>query len=210
MDTLTLKDYLQKMSLFPSFKRPQYIGEDIEFAFMMFKVPIPWIKEHIRDGGKWPGYEEDENEGIWPNTPWMGDMIHLPVYVGVEFVEKDEYFYYYKCRVPHAFLKGKYGFVYLYPNARLQAFDELPDPNPDQMVASDKAFEKAKRDLAPKTDQLIELELCCDNCDSEPVTEYYGSMEKAYSALVQRYCGTCLHTGMRIVKLGPVWPEQNF
>jgi len=188
------------------------MGEDIEFAFMKFKIPIPWIKEHIRDGGRWLGYEEDGNEGTWPNTPWMGDMVHLPVYIGVEFIEKDEYFYYYKCRVPHLFLASKYGFVYLYPNARLQAFDEIPDPNPDQIVAADRAFEKTKRDLAPKTDQLIELELECGNpdCDSESETEYYKSRDRAYSALAQRYCGTCKHTVMKLKKLRPMWPGHDF
>lgn len=212
MDTLTLEDYQAKMSLFPSFKRPQYIGEDIEFAFMRFRIPIPWIKEHIRDGGKWPGYEEDENEGIWPNQPWMGDMVWLPVYVGVEFMEKDEYFYFYKCKVPHVFLKSKYGFVYLFPNARLQQFDEIPDPNPDQIVAADKAFEKVKKNLAPDTDQLIEVILECENenCDRGAESEFYQSEEKAYSALVGRYCGKCGHTGMKLKKLGPVWPEHRF
>lgn len=186
----TLKDYVERLGTFPSYKMPKYLGKDTEFAFFEFRVP------HLIDLGEY----HDVN-GVLPEG-WMLDMIALPVYVGIELTKVDNTFRYFKCKVPLCIMKSSLGLGYFAPNIKFS--NDMPLPSPDHEDAIDKAFEKAKQETIIDADQW-EVKLQC-SCGAPEITEIHKT---ATEGLVARYCGKCNSTRLKLVSLKPVKPQDD-
>ena len=94
------------MGNMPCYKSPEKLGEGLipdEFEYFKFRVPRQYIKEHIAMGGVWPHDVDTDIVGVRDSSIVLG-VIFLPVYTGVEYLEEDEDFLYYKVRVPKVFL----------------------------------------------------------------------------------------------------------
>jgi len=101
-------EYLQRMGYMPSYKFPKKTGEDDEFEYFRVRVPRQYIKEHIETGNKWPHDVDTSIVGTQDVSVVLG-VIFLPVYTGVEYLEEDDDFLYYKVRVPKVFLDAHMG-----------------------------------------------------------------------------------------------------
>ncbi len=189
----TLKDYVERLGMFPSYKVPEYLGKDEEFAYFKFRIPKALDLDTYVDPS-----------GVLPEG-WMLDMIELPVHTGTELLGSDETFTYYKCKVPLAFVKTPLGMGYFAPNIKFS--NEMPLPNPDQEKKMDDIFEKAK--TSTKVYQQYEVTLKCNECGRE-ATEIYTSEEEAFSGLVARFCGSCGNTTMQLASYKGLWPEGKF
>lgn len=193
----TLKDYVQKLGLFPSYKAPGYLGKDIEFAYFEFRVPHAYRVDNYKD-----------LSGTLPDA-WFLDMISLPVYTGVEELRRDQTFTYFKCRVPLCLMKSKHGVAYFAPQMKVS--NEPPPPSPDHLESIDKIFEKAKSETNPE-EQQWELTLRChtinddgETCGRE-VTEIHDTPT---GGLTARYCGKCHSTRLQLVSLKPIKPQDD-
>ena len=187
----TLKDYVERLGLFPSYKAPKYLGKDEEFAYFEFRIP------HLIDLG-----EYHDPEGVLPEG-WMFDMIELPVYTGIKENLPDKTFRYFKCRVPMCLMKSPLGLGYFAPNTRFS--EEMAPPTPDHIRAADRAREKILQEKVHEGQW--ELTLRCNAvdengnaCGREETEIHDGPTE----GLVRRYCGKCQGTRLQLVKLKPV------
>ena len=187
----TLKDYVERLGLFPSYKAPKYLGKDIEFAFFEFIVPHSFGSNAAFD-----------TEDVLPDG-WMMDMVSLPVYTGIELTKTDETFTYYKCKVPLCLMKSPMGMGYFAPQMIMS--NDMPPPSPDDESALDKAFEKAKQEPAAPEDCQWEVKLQC-NCGAPEITEIHKT---ATEGLVARYCGECQSTRLNLVSLKPIIPQDD-
>ena len=97
------EEYIQRMGNMPCYKFPEKLDEDEEFEYFKFKVPRQYIKEHIAMGEVWPHDVDTDIVGVRDESIVLG-VIFLPVYFGVEYLEEDDDFLYYKVRVPKVFL----------------------------------------------------------------------------------------------------------
>lgn len=98
-----LEEYIQRMGNMPCYKFPEKLEEDEEFEYFKFKVPRQYIKEHTAMGEVWPHDVDTDIVGTQDASVVLG-VIFLPVYTGVEYLEEDDDFLYYKVRVPKVFL----------------------------------------------------------------------------------------------------------
>ncbi|MCK5292828.1 MAG: hypothetical protein KAR39_12535 [Thermoplasmata archaeon] len=193
----TLKDYVERLGLFPSYKAPKYLGQDVEFAYFEFKVPH--------------AYRADNYKDLSCTLPeaWFLDMVSLPVHTGIEQLRRDQTFTYFKCKVPLCLMKSKHGVGYFAP--QMQVSDELPPPSPDHVQDIDRAFEKAKNETYSE-EQQWELTLRCNVIDDDggvcgrEVTEIHDTPT---GGLVQRYCGKCQSTRLQLVSLKPIKPQDD-
>lgn len=186
----TLKDYVERLGLFPSYKTPKYLGKDTEFAFFEFKIPHAYRAENPKD-----------LSGALPDA-WFMDMVHLPVHTGIEKLRRDQTFTYFKCQVPLCVMKSPLGMGYFAPHMKFS--NEMPLPSPDQEEAIDKAFKKAKEEPAPPEDSQWELKLKCD-CGREIIEIH----DTPTGGLAQRYCGKCQNTRLQLVSLKPIKPKND-
>ena len=194
----TLKDYAPRLGLFPSYKKPKYLGKDIEFAYFEFRVPHLW-----RDILKDPDNAAFQDKtGVLPDL-WWNDIITLPVHAPVEQTHQNDVFVFFKCRVPMALMKGQTGMAYFAPN--MQFNEDMPLPSPDHIRAADRALEKAKAE--PMHDGQWELTLRCNAVDEDgnvcgrEVVEVHDTPTEG---LVRRYCGKCQSTRLQLVALKPL------
>ena len=187
----TLKDYVERLGMFPSYKVPEYLGKDEEFAYFKFRRPKALDLDTYVDPS-----------GVLPEG-WMLDMIELPVHTGTELLGSDETFTYYKCRVPLALVKTPLGLGYFAPNMKFS--EEMPLPNPDQEKKMQDIFEKAKDEEIQKYKQY-EITLRCNQCGREE-TEIHNDPT---AGLVRRYCGGCRSTVLQLVSYKGLWPEVKF
>jgi hypothetical protein len=95
--------YIQKMGYMPSYKLPEKLDEDEEFEYFKVRVPRQYIKEHIEMGEVWPHDVDTNIVGTQDASVVLGVMFLL-VYTGVDYLEEDDDFLYYKVRVPKVFL----------------------------------------------------------------------------------------------------------
>jgi len=188
----TLKDYLERLGLFPTYKAPKYLGKDIEFAYFEFRIP------HLIEL-----QEYHDKNGVLPDG-WMLDMIELPVHTGIELTMTDDTFRYFKCKVPLCLMKSPMGVGYFAPNMKFN--NEMAPPTPDHLIAIDKAFEKAKQQDDTDAKQW-ELTLRCNKADEDgnlcgrEITEIHDTPT---GGMVGRYCGKCQSTRLQLVGLKPV------
>lgn len=187
MEYGTLKDYAERLGLFPSYKAPKYLGKDEEFAYFEFRIP------HLMNTDKY-----HDEEGVLPEG-WMLDMIELPVHTGIELVKCDKTFAYYKCKVPLCIMKSWMGMGYFAP--QMEISNEMPPPSPDHEKMAEDIFERAKKDTAKKYQQYKVTFRC--KCGLEE-TEIHNDM---ISGLMWRYCGSCGSTVLQLIECEGLWPE---
>ncbi len=193
----TLKDYVERLGLFPTYKAPKYLGHDTEFALFEFKVPHAYTAENPND-----------LTGVLPEA-WFMDMVSLPVHTGIEKLNRDDTFTYFKCKVPLCLMKSSLGMAYFAP--QMKTSSEMPLPSPDQENMIEKVFEKVKKEGDSEAEQW-ELTLRCENvpdggevCGRE-ITEIHDTPT---GGLVARFCGKCQNTRLKLVSLKPIKPQDD-
>lgn len=195
----TLKDYAERLGLYPSYKAPKYLGKDIEFAYFEFMVPQLW-RNILKDPDN---AEFKDRTGVLPEL-WWNDMITLPVYAPVELARENETFMFFKCRVPLCLMKSPLGLGYFAPN--MQFNNDMAPPTPDHEIAAQRILDKMKKEPPVEADQWS-LTFKCNALDSDgkvcgrETTEIHNSPT---AGLIQRYCGKCGSTRLQLVALKPL------
>jgi len=99
----TREEYTTRMGYMPYYKFPEQLEIfDEEFIYYKVRVPRLYIKDHIESGKVWPHDVDTDIVGTLDDSVVLG-VFFLPVYTGVEYLEEDDDFLYYKVRVPAVF-----------------------------------------------------------------------------------------------------------
>jgi hypothetical protein len=219
--------YMPYIGLFPSYGTPDQVDEDDEFAYFLFRIPRHYIRGEIEAGVNWIGYEETEEEGEEDPSVVLG-MRFLPVYVGVEEVAgmHDADFYYYRCRVPKAFLESpitllqEYGIArdYWYVYDAVEVW-EMEDP---EGLEEDEEFNKAavpkagegmpdRQDLnavrkAKEDTYLYRVAFKCNECETqlEPVVS-----SDLFDAISERECDACGSGRLTLISSKAIKEDDN-
>ena len=102
--TKKLKDYTERMGLFPSLKTPELLTSDGEFNYYKFAVPRVYV-EFIE-------YGDAMSQDALEEAPAALAMAWFPVHSGIEELGEDDDFYYYKVPVPQVVVESRYGIMY--------------------------------------------------------------------------------------------------
>ncbi|MHA2344735.1 MAG: hypothetical protein ACXADW_23005 [Candidatus Hodarchaeales archaeon] len=217
----TFEEYTQRMGYMPSYQLPEKLEEDDEFEYFKFKVPRQYIKEHIEMGDVWPHDVDTDIVGTEDASIVLGVMF-LPVYSGVEYLEEDEDFLYYKIRVPIVFLdypirgsKFTYRLVYEKLNfespeqrAERESVDieckkapKAGEPMPDKEVLS------AVRKVKESKPLLYEIVFKCQDGDCGRTYTEVGS--DLFDLLYSRSCSACASTRLELVKCNTILEEDE-
>lgn len=221
----TFEEYLERIGLYPSYGTPDFIEEDEEFKYYLFRVPRHYIREHIAEGGTWLEYEEVEEESTLDKSVVLG-MRYLPVYVGIESQGFDVDFYYYRCRVPKVVLNTEIVgttplITYEYAYTQVEGWEkseeqqleeefgkfeiELPTagsemPNRLELTAVRKAKEE--------TVHLFEVQLRCTNSECGMDLEPHISSD-FFDALYEQECTLCGCKKLELISSRAIIKEEK-
>lgn len=183
----TIKDYAPRMGYYPSYGQPKFLSKDEEFAYYEFLIPYAY-----RNG------ETVDPSGVLPDG-WMFNMHTFPVHTGIELTGEDETFLYFKCKVPLVILNSHYGHRY---HVDVSVVD-MPDKKTERKLKD--IFEKAKAEEVRKYQQY-EITLICERCNQQE-TEIH---DDPIAGLVQRHCGSCQFTVLKLASYKGLWPTGEF
>ena len=181
----TIKDYAPRIGYYPSYGQPKLLSKDEEFAYFEFLIPHAYRNNETAD-----------SSGVLPDG-WMLNMHSFPVHTGIELMGEDKTFLYFKCKVPLVILNSPYGSKY---HINISVVD-----TPDQEQKRMDIFEKAKSKEV-KEYQQYEITFICERCNQQE-TEVH---DDPIAGLVQRYCGNCHFTVLKLASYRGLWPEGKF
>lgn len=218
MEDKTFTWYVERMGLCPCYMYPEYMEEDDEFEYYQIQIPRHYIRDHIEEGGTWLDYVETDEEGEEDASVVLG-VIFLPVFHGVEYLDADADFLYYKVRAPKVFLEtdipnAPFKYREIYDAKRLRVFideDEL-----DDLLASidtPKAGEPmpgihhahAVRRVKEERAILYEVRMVCEECNL--VTVEVGT--DLFDLLSGRSCSNCFGTRFRIDQADILYEDDD-
>lgn len=208
----TCEEYVERMGNMPSYRVPEKIDEDEEFEYFKIRVPRQYIKEHIEMGETWPHAVDTSIKGERDESVVLG-VIFVPVYAGVEYLEEDVDFLYYKARVPKVFLdapilnsKFTYRLLYEKGDKRLETAGQRAERKLDEKVQDKAPIAGApmvgKEELmvvrkVKETEALLyEVTFVCNEADCGAKFEEVGS--DLFGLLYGRCCGKCANTKMTV------------
>jgi len=186
MEGKTIHDYAPRMGYYPSYRQPKLLSKDEEFAYYEFRIPHAYRNDTVEDPS-----------GVLPDG-WMYDMRQFLVHTGVELINEDVTFLYFKCKVPLIILNSPYGHKY-HADVRIA---DMPDKETEKKLQD--IFEKAKAGEVKKAQQY-EITLICERCKQQE-TEIHND---PVAGLVQRYCGNCHCTMLKLASYKALWPEAK-
>ncbi|NOQ49425.1 MAG: hypothetical protein GQ553_02015 [Nitrosomonadaceae bacterium] len=179
----TIKDYSPRMGYFPSYKQPKYLGKDEEFAYFEFRVPHAHRnKTHI------------DPSGLLPDT-WHLNMKSLLVHTGIELIDQDETFLYLKCKIPLIIFNSHYATGY---HLDVEHYVDKPDPERELQDIFDRVKNEELKEY-----QQYEITFICERCKQQE-TEIH---QDPIAGLVQRHCGNCQFTVLKLASYKGLWPE---
>ena len=218
----TYKDYTPRMGYMPCYKFPEELGEDEEFEFFKFRVPRQYIREHIAEGGKWPHSVDLTIKGSRDEAVVLG-VGFFPVYSGVEYLEEDDDFLYYKVRVPKLFLDAPilnsemtYRMLYEAKTSILETAEQKAERESEDTEA--KKVPKAGEPM-PGREELVavkkvkeakpilyEVTFECENCH-ETLGPEIGS--DLFDILYSRCCEVCAGTSLKLTSCKMIVVEEE-
>jgi hypothetical protein len=212
-------NYKERMGYMPCYKFPTEMGDDATFEYYKFRVPRHYIREHIKDGLVWPDYNETTEEGTRDESVVLG-VGFFPVYSGVEYLEEDADFLYYKVKVPKVFLDTQiegtphtYRLLYETKDFKLKTPEEKAEEASVLEIRSTKAGDempgrielKAVRKEKEVDTLLYEIVLYCPNCGTEHNPEVGADL---WAMLHARRC-ECGHTKLELRSCKSVLEEKK-
>lgn len=196
-----LEDYAPNMGYFPTYGCPEKLGEDEEFAYYKFKVPRHYIRGVLEEGNAWPDYEECMEEGTLDDSVVLG-MRFLPVYTGVEYLDADVDFVYYKVRVPKVLLETPisggsmcYRIAYEY----IEDFEKEEEEEERSKIPKagegmpGRHEEQIVKKVKERTVHLYEVTLRCNNSDCL-ADDYNEVTSNIFDVVYNVACPECLGT----------------
>jgi len=220
----TFEEYLERVGLFPSYGTPEFIEEDEEFKYYLFRVPRHYIREHIAEGGTWLEYEEVEEESTLDKSVVLG-MRYLPAYTGIESQGFDVDFYYYRCKMPKVVLDTEisgtnprvtyeYAFTHVeeWEKSEEQKLEEelgkfeitVPTAGSEMPGRSDlTAVRKVKKEKV----HLFEIQLRCGNPSCQLDQEPHISSD-FFDALYEQECSLCGSKTMELISSRAIVKED--
>jgi hypothetical protein len=222
----SLGDYTKRMGYMPCYKFPEEIDEDSEFMYYKFRVPRIYIRWHIEEGNIWPDYEESFEGGTRDESVVLGVGL-FPVYSGVEYLDEDADFLYYKVKVPKAFLDTyiegttfKYGMLYETKDFKLKTPEQIAEEQAE--IISTEKVPKAgepmpdREDLiavkkTKETDVLLyEVVFYCAECNDGEGKEHEPEVgSDLWEILHARKCGFCGNTKLHLKSCKSVLEEKK-
>lgn len=184
---MEIEDYVERMGYYPSYKQPTFLSKDDEFAYYEFRIPHAYRNDTVEDPS-----------GVLPDG-WMYNMRQFLVHTGIELVNEDATFLYFKCKVPLVILNSPYGHNY-HVAVNVHTFSEGPSPEQEKKILD--VFEKAKQQEVEELQQY-EITFICERCKQEE-TEIHNN---PVSGLWQRRCGNCHFTVLKLATYKPLWPQ---
>ncbi len=182
------------MGYMPCYLFPEKLEEDDEFEYYKFRVPRHYIREHIADGDIWPDYEETEEEGTKDKSAVLG-VGFLLVYTGVEYLDSDADFLYYRVRVPKVFLDspaldGRFTYRVLYDAGTLEVKSDRTPKAGESMVGKEE-LETVRK--VKKSDPLLyEVTFKCKNVEDCGI-EFKEIGSVLFDMLYSQSCPECDH-----------------
>ncbi len=217
------EEYSQKMGYMPSYRLPEKLEEDDEFEYFKVRVPRLYIKEHIALGEVWPHDVDTSIVGTQDASVVLG-IIFLPVYTGVEYLEEDDDFLYYKVRVPKVFLDASirgseltYRTVYedeslISETAEQKAERESIDIECEKLPKAGKSMpDKEELSAVRKVKEgkilLYEVTFKCKDEDCDMIFEEIGS--DLFDMLYARCCSVCDCTELEMISCKALVEEEE-
>lgn len=216
-----MEGFVERMGYMPCYKFPEEIDEDATFKYYKFRVPRHYIRDHISEGNVWPGYEECFEPGARDESVVLG-VGFFPVYTGVELLDEDADFLYYKVRVPKEFLntpiKGTpyyYSILYETKDYKLKTAEEMAETEAlmketEDILAGismpDRTDLEAVRSVKEKQTLLYEVVLYCPACDVEHDPEV---AEDLWTLLHGRACNFCSNGALELRECKSILEEDK-
>lgn len=218
-----LNYYLERMGYMPNYKFPEFIEEDSQFAYYKFRVPRHYIRQHIDDGDVWPNYKETTEKGNRDESVVLG-VGFFPVYSGVELLDEDADFLYYKVKVPKLFLETPisgtnytYSILYETQDYRLKTPEELAEEKSKDIPCAKipKAGEQmpdrkeltSVRNVKESDVLLYEVVFYCSNgCGIENVPEVGSEL---WDLLYSRSCAKCGNRQLELISCKPILKDKT-
>lgn len=218
----SLEDYLERMGYMPCYKFPEYIDEDKEFKYYRFRVPRHYIRDHIAEGNIWPDYIETREKGTRDDSVVLGVGFFI-VYTGVEYLDSDADFVYYKVRVPKVFLDSyisgspyTYGELYETKDFRWKSRGEKAEIDSEEIEcakppkAGDSMPNRQDLKTVRKTIEtkilLYEVVFYCDKCQITHEPEVGSDL---FDLLHNRSCAECGSTTLHLKGCKSILEEKR-
>lgn len=212
---------IERMGYVPCYKFLKPLREDEEFEYFEIRVPRQYIREHIAEGGEWPGYEETEEEGTRDSSIVLG-VIYYPAIPNPEPLREDADFMYYEIKVPKEVLemsvrgsKLKYRVLYESQTYKLETPEEKAERESESIECAE--FVPKAGTVLSGTDELeivrkvkeqdvdiYEVEVECKGC-SFLYAEVTSDIFDTLSGLV---CPSCYGTNFHLKAATAVIREE--
>ena len=204
----SLEDYLEYMGYFATYGCPEKLDDDGEFEYYKFKVPRHYIREMMEEGVDWLEYEEWEEESTLDSSVILG-MRYLLVHTGIEYLDADIDFLYYKIKVPKVVLDSsifpggdvcnRVSYEYIEEWEKEEEEEEKEGTLP---IAGEAMPGRHEEQIVKKVKEsivhLYEITLKCNNPDCS-TSEYNEVTSDIWDAVHGITCVECLGTGFSLI-----------